>query len=144
MKWILLLVLAFTPIALPAQAAPPAPIARTVPIPVGAKLFLADMNGFEGDLRPALEGISSIEIVPAQTEAQFIVTGWMKLEARHRGVFYVDTAPPAIASMTIKPVSGGDEVFHQQVKVKFAGDGGRDAAKALARKLSETMKADQH
>ncbi len=120
-----------------AAPAPPTPGATTstssARIPRGAKIYIADMNGFEGEMRDALTATELVSFVDTAAEADYIVTGWLKLEDRHRGGFYVESAPPAIAAMTVTPAKGGDRAYYNQIRVRFADHGSTDAAKKLAK-----------
>lgn len=119
----------------PDKSVCPSP-ARIAP---GSKLYVADMNGFEVEMKNALSAIPSIDLVDSKEDADFVVTGSVKMVARHRGAFYFDTSSPAEAEMTVEAVRDGQRAYYHHLRIRFAGDGSRDAAKALAKHFHEFM-----
>ena len=108
-------------------------------IPPGSKLFVADSQGFEKELREELADVTAVEIVDAAENADFIVKGTVHLEAHKRRAFGIMTDPFLDATMTIRPAKGGDDVYFDKIHIRFVDEGTRDGAVALARRFGKYM-----
>jgi hypothetical protein len=113
-------------------------------IPRGAKVFLADMKGFEIDLREAIKKKEvPVQIVDDRSQAEYEITGTSDTEkaSTAKKVIMLNWHSNEQASISVTNLKTGDVVFAYSVSKKSSAHGKRSTAEACAKHLKEKIAA---
>jgi hypothetical protein len=111
-------------------------------IPKGAKVFLADMKGFEVDLREAIKKKDvPVQIVDDRSQAEFEISGSSDTEkaSTAKKVIMLNWHSNEQASISVANLKTGDIVFAYSVSKKSSAHGKRSTAEACAKHLKEKI-----
>jgi len=111
-------------------------------LPAHAKIFLAPMDGFENDLKTAIEKKKvPVEIVVEREKADFEITGTSDTEkaSTAKKIIMRDWRSNEQASITVSNLKSGEVVFAYSVNKPSAAHGKRSTAEACAKHLKEQI-----
>lgn len=111
-------------------------------IPANSKVFLADMGGFEADLKEAMNKKKvPLQIVDKREDAEYEITGTSETEkaGKAKKVIRWDWRSNEQASITVKEVKSGEIVYAYSVNKQSSAHGKRSTAEACAKHLKEQV-----
>jgi hypothetical protein len=115
---------------------------KTKKIPANSKVFLAPMNGFETDLKAAIEKKKVPVVLVADKEmADYVITGTSETEkaSTAKKVIMLDWHSNEQASITVTNRKSGEVVFAYSVNKKSSAHGKRSTAEACAKHLKQEI-----
>lgn len=113
-------------------------------IPANAKVFIADMGGFEADLKEALKAKKvPLQIVDQRENAEYEITGTSETEkaGKAKKVIMLDWHSNEQASITVKDVKSGEIVYAYSVNKPSSAHGKRSTAEACAKHLKDQIES---
>jgi DNA-binding transcriptional regulator LsrR (DeoR family) len=111
-------------------------------LPAHAKVFLAPMNGFEADLKTAIQAKKvPVELVAERDKADFEITGTSETQkaGTAKKVIMLDWHSNEQASITVSNIKSGEVVFAYSVNKQSSAHGKRSTAEACAKHLKEQI-----
>jgi len=111
-------------------------------IPANSKIFLAPMNGFENDLKSAIQSKKvPVVLVANKDEADYVITGTSETEkaGTAKKVIMLNWHSNEQASITVADNKSGDIVFAYSVNKPSSAHGKRSTAEACAKHLKEQI-----
>jgi hypothetical protein len=113
-------------------------------IPPHSKVYIAPMNGFENDLKSAIEKKKvPLEIVPTRDQADFEITGTsetQKASAAKKAIM-LDWHSNEQASINVADIKTGDVIFAYSVNKQSSAHGKRSTAEACAKHLKDQIES---
>jgi len=113
-------------------------------IPAHAKVFIAPMDGFEQDLKTAIEKKKvPLEIVADRTLADFEITGTSETEkaGKAKKIIRLDWHSNEQASITVSEIKSGEVFYAYSVNKQSSAHGKKSTAEACAKHLKEQIEA---
>jgi len=111
-------------------------------IPPNSKVFLAPMNGFENDLKTAIQNKKvPVVLVANKDEADYVITGTSETEkaGTAKKVIMLNWHSNEQASITVADNKSGEIVFAYSVNKPSSAHGKRSTAEACAKHLKEQI-----
>jgi len=111
-------------------------------IPPNSKVFLAPMNGFENDLKTAIQSKKvPVVLVTNKDEADYVITGTSETEkaGTDKKVIMLNWHSNEQASITVADNKSGEIVFAYSVNKPSSAHGKRSTAEACAKHLKEQI-----
>ncbi len=111
-------------------------------IPANSKVFLAPMDGFEEDLKAAIQSKKvPVVVVPDKDQADYEIAGTSDSEKAStvKKVFMRDWRSNEQASITVTERKSGEVVFAYSVNKRSSAHGKRSTAEACAKHLKEQI-----
>jgi hypothetical protein len=148
---IVLLAMAWSAVALAqdnkAQESKPAetksqPVEEKKKIAPNSKVFLAPMDGFEDELKTAIEKKKvPVVLVTDKAQADYVISGTSETEkaGTAKKVIMLNWHSNEQASITVVDNKSGDVVFAYSVNKKSSAHGKRSTAEACAKHLKEEI-----
>jgi hypothetical protein len=114
----------------------------TKKIPANSKVFVAEMGGFETDLKDAINKKKvPLQIVDKRDDADYEITGTSESEkaSTAKKIIRWDWHSNEQASITVKEVKSGEIVYAYSVNKQSSARGKRSTAEACAKHLKEQI-----
>jgi len=111
-------------------------------IPAHSKVFIAPMDGFENDLRTAMETKRvPLEIVATRDQADYEITGTAESQQASvaKKILFQDWRSNEQASITVSDLKTSEIVFAYSVNKLSSFHGRRSTAEACAKHLKEEI-----
>lgn len=111
-------------------------------IPANSKVFVAEMGGFEADLKEAMNKKKvPLQIVDKREEAEYEITGTSDTEkaGKAKKIIRWDWHSNEQASIAVKEVKSGEIVYAYSVNKQSSAHGKRSTAEACAKHLKEQI-----
>lgn len=111
-------------------------------IPAHSKVYIAPMDGFENDLKAALEKKKvPVELVSERDKADFEITGTAESDkaSTAKKVIFLDWHSNEQASIKVSDLKSGEVVFAYSVNKRSSAHGKRSSAEACAKHLKDQI-----
>jgi hypothetical protein len=111
-------------------------------IPQHSKVYIAPMNGFESDLKSAIEKKKvPVELVAERDKADYEITGTSETEkaSTAKKVIRWDWHSNEQASINLTDIKSGEVVFAYSVNKQSSAHGKRSTAEACAKHLKDQI-----
>jgi len=113
-------------------------------IPAHSKVFIAPMDGFEQDLKTAIEKKKlPVEIVSDRDKADFEITGTSETDkaGKAKKIIRFDWHSNEQASITVTDIKAGTVVYAYSVNKQSSAHGKRSTAEACAKHLKDQIES---
>jgi hypothetical protein len=120
------------------------PVEAKKKIAPNSKVFLAPMDGFEDELKTAIEKKKvPVTLVADKAQADYVITGTSETEkaGTAKKVIMLNWHSNEQASITVVDNKSGDVVFAYSVNKKSSAHGKRSTAEACAKHLKDEIES---